>query len=119
MKKDKPGSPGIEAMNPTTRPDVTQLTRAWQAKASDVVTGAPIVDEQAGRVYFGDWGGNIYAVNLSDGSGVWKKQVAKPAMKAPWHGFTGTGVMADGKLFFATAEDGTAYAINPRDGSVL
>ena len=112
-----PASPALAA-DPTTRPNVTTLERAWQYETDAYVTGAPVLDPSAARMYFADWDGHAYALD-ADGNEVWKQRVAEVEGGTPWHGFTGGGVLADGKLVFATSDaKGTAYALDPETGSV-
>ena len=111
--------PLAPAADPTTRPGVETLEEAWRYTADAFVTGTPVVDPAAERMYFGDWDGHAIALD-KEGKEVWKQQVADVKQEGPWHGFTGSGVIAEGRLILATASNkGTAYALDPDTGSVL
>jgi polyvinyl alcohol dehydrogenase (cytochrome) len=96
--------------------DVGQLPQAWHAATDEVVTHAPLVAN--GRVYFADWGGTVYAADATSGKIIWKHTIEQPKMAWPWHGFAGTGALADNVLIEASVE-GNAFGIDPATGKVL
>ena len=62
--------------NPTstvTSANVGSMTLKWHFATGDTVTSQPIVSN--GVVYFDDWDGNIYALNIATGSAIWKINV--------------------------------------------
>ncbi len=81
----------------------------------------PAVDN--GVVYFGTWGGYVYALNASNGETVWSKQIVSdlygPLVYSP--------LVADGKLFITTDYFDTSasvwkqevVALNLADGAIL
>lgn len=100
-----------------TSSNVDQLQLAWKIETDEHVTHTPLIE--GNRVYFADWGGNVYAADAGSGEIIWQKQVQEQVMeKWPWYGFAGTGTLGDGMLFEASVE-GMAYAIDPESGEVL
>jgi len=95
--------------------NISNMKMDWKFATPTPVSHTPLVDETG--VYFGDWGGTVYKVDLT-GKLLWKKDIEKPKTMWPWHGFAGTGTLGDGKLFEASVE-GTAFALNPATGDVL
>lgn len=97
--------------------NVNRLKLAWFVKTNDPCSHMPLV--QNGRVYFADWGGDVYCVNAGTGSQVWKKTgLEKPKKMWPWHGFAGTGALGGGMLFEASVE-GNAFAMDAETGRVM
>jgi polyvinyl alcohol dehydrogenase (cytochrome) len=96
--------------------NVDNLALAWSVPTEEYVSHAPLVS--AGRVFFADWGGNVYSVDRESGEILWKKTVQEKVMKKwPWHGFAGTGTLGEGMLFEVSVE-GTGYAIDQETGEV-
>jgi polyvinyl alcohol dehydrogenase (cytochrome) len=91
------------------------LQPAWKVETGANVTGMPLVD--GGVVYAADWDGSVLAVDAASGKVLWKKKVATPNAKWPWHGFAGSGDLDAESVYQASAE-GTAYAIDRRTGDV-
>ena len=105
--------------DPTTRPGVETLDEAWRYDTPDLMTATPVVEN--GRVYFGDWAGNAYALDAATGEEVWKKSVHRPENTdtAPWYGFTGSGAMAGDVFVLASAAGGGfAYGLDADTGEV-
>ncbi len=96
--------------------NASQLQQAWGVNTPEMVTGMPLV--MNGRVFFGDWGGNAYAVDASTGDVIWQKQVDQPKSEWPWHGFAGSGAVGDQYVYFASVE-GTAYALDMNTGDTV
>lgn len=107
-RRVNPGA-GINAKN------ADKLDEAWRVTGDDPVSHMPLV--QDGVVYFADWGGNVYAVDLTSGDTVWKKAIGDPKKEWPWHGFAGTGALGEDQLFEASVE-GEVYAIDQKTGEV-
>ena len=95
--------------------NVHQLELAWKLQATDYVTHTPVLHH--GRIYFADWGGNVYSADARSGRTLWKKNLYKPEDKWAWHGFAGRGVVADDLLVEASVE-GDAYGIDLNTGEV-
>ncbi|MBF9252193.1 PQQ-binding-like beta-propeller repeat protein [Pontibacter sp. 172403-2] len=96
--------------------NVNAMRLSWKYPTQHPVSHAPLVEGSA--VYFGDWGGTIYKVDVNNGNLVWKKAIEEPKTEWPWHGFAGTGTLGGGKLFEASVE-GNAFALDPATGEVL
>lgn len=97
--------------------NVGSLKLAWEVKTNDPVSHTPLM--QNGKVYFADWGGDVYGVDAQTGKVAWKQTKLENVQKDwPWHGFAGTGALGDGKLFEASVE-GNAYALDAQSGKVL
>lgn len=101
--------------SPIDSDNVGRMKLAWKFDTGENVSHTPIVE--GGRVYFADWGGTAYAVDARTGELIWKRNVEKPRRAWPWHGFCGTGALADGVLYEASAE-GTAFALDAKTGQV-
>lgn len=87
---------------------------AWHLERRGPVSHRPL--EHDGYIISADWTGHVFCINPEDGNYVWDKQIADKVMKEmPWHGFVGTGAIAEGILVEATAE-GVAYGIDPKTG---
>ena len=99
-----------------TSENVGQLQQAWKIDTEEHVSHAPLV--QNGRLYFADWGGNVYAADAVTGEIIWQTQAQEEVMEMwPWYGFAGTGALGEGMLFEASTE-GTAYGIDAETGEV-
>jgi outer membrane protein assembly factor BamB len=78
-------------------------------KTEDWVWGGPALEDDV--LYFGDLGGNLYAVRITDNGfeQVWKKDVSDEGIRA-------TPLLTNG-LVIVGAKDKTVYALNKADGS--
>ncbi|KAE8695731.1 ATP binding/protein serine/threonine kinase [Hibiscus syriacus] len=52
---------------------VSRLRKKWEFVAGKDITATPVISD--GTLYFPSWNGNIYAVNASDGSLAWEKNL--------------------------------------------
>ncbi|KAE8661307.1 putative Retrotransposon protein, Ty3-gypsy subclass [Hibiscus syriacus] len=52
---------------------VSRLRKKWEFVAGKDITATPVIFD--GTLYFPSWNGNIYAVNASEGSLVWEKNL--------------------------------------------
>lgn len=96
--------------------NINQMRFAWQINTEDFVSHTPLVNKN--RVYFADWGGNVYAANTRTSKILWKKKVEQPNKQWPWYGFAGTGALGQGMLFEASVE-GNAFGIDTDTGKVM
>ena len=96
--------------------NVANMQLAWQIDTDDFVSHSPLTDGD--RVYFADWGGNVYGADASTGEIAWKNKISEPMQQWPWHGFAGTGTLAEDVLVEASVE-GTAFGIDPDTGEIL
>ncbi len=99
------------------RDNVDDLRLAWFIQTQYPVSHQPLAEGD--RVYFADWGGTVYAVDINTGDVLWSTQVEmSPQVGWPIHGFVGTGAIQGDVLFQASVE-GNAYAIDKHTGEVL
>jgi polyvinyl alcohol dehydrogenase (cytochrome) len=64
-----------------TSANVGSLRLAWNFTAHHSVTSTPVVAN--GHVYFADWAGNVYSLNINDGSLNWKTNVGFAVSSTP------------------------------------
>ncbi len=119
-QQPSPGGQGIDNLHASMQAaintgNVNNLGLAWHIGTNEPVSHAAVYDN--GRVYFADWGGMVYAADAKSGNVIWKKQVEQPEMEWPWHGFAGTGTIANGMLIEASVE-GNAFGIDINTGDV-
>lgn len=81
-----------QSASTVTSDNVASLAPAWSFRTGNDVTSTPAVLD--GIVYFGDWGGNVYALNIADGSLVWKVNVGSAVSSTPllYHGRVYVGI---------------------------
>lgn len=117
MADPDPRSQNASRATNITTANVNRLRRAWYVPTNDPCSHMPLV--QGNRVYFADWGGDVYCVDSRTGRQIWKKAgLEKPKKMWPWHGFAGTGALGDGMLFEASTE-GNAFALDANTGRVI
>ncbi|MEM7114059.1 MAG: PQQ-binding-like beta-propeller repeat protein [Chloroflexota bacterium] len=86
-----------------------------QSNQVPYVTVSPIVDETA--VYFADWTGNLFAVDITTGEQLWRHKPATVNMK---HVGSRYFMSSHGnKIVYATLEDRHVYSVDKRTGAVL
>ena len=79
----------------------------WSRDLDARTESSPLLDQ--GRVFFGDEGGTVYALDADTGKTVWTFQAAGPVKSAL--------ALHDGKLFFGDYA-GKAYAISEKTGKL-
>lgn len=95
---------GINASN------VGNLTQRWFFSTLGAVTAQPVV--QNGTVYFGDWDGDVYAVNLRNGSVKWEADVKDR--------ITSTAALYDGVVYVAYGSmHPSIVALSEKTGNVI
>ncbi len=96
--------------------DVGKLKVKWAfTTGGDVSARAAVVD---GRAYFPDWGGNLWAVDVRNGSKAWGHQLSDYGLPADTHSRTSPAV-ADGVVYVGTQEGAWLLAIDARSGKLL
>ena len=96
--------------------DVGKLKLKWSfTTGGDVSARAAVVD---GRAYFPDWGGNLWAVNVKNGTKAWGHQLSDYGLPAATHSRTSPAV-ADGVVYVGTQEGAWLLAIDARSGDLL
>jgi len=96
-----------------TAANAASLREAWRLNTAAPVSHAPLVHR--GTVYVADWSGTVYAADARTGKLRWKRTIAKPMTKWPWHGLAATGEIANGTLYEVSVE-GRLYALDLRSG---
>jgi polyvinyl alcohol dehydrogenase (cytochrome) len=82
----------------------------WSFKAQATVRTAPVVDPVTQLAFFGDVGGNVYAVNAEAGRLVWRKRAdSHPSAK-----ITGPPILVEGRLYVPVSSNEEGWADNPR-----
>ena len=95
--------------------NVSKLKPKWIFKTGgDVSARAAVVN---GVVYFPDWGGNIWAVDASNGKKVWTHTLSHYGFPSGTISRTSPAV-ADGKVYIGT-QGGWLLAINAETGSLV
>jgi polyvinyl alcohol dehydrogenase (cytochrome) len=61
--------------------NVGKMRLAWRVETKAEVSHTPLI--QGDRVFFADWGGNVYAVDFTTGRTIWKKQIEEPKEEWP------------------------------------
>jgi polyvinyl alcohol dehydrogenase (cytochrome) len=100
-----------QADSPITSSNVASLKEAWFFPANYSVTSNPVV--QDGQVYFSDWGGNVYDLNVNTGSEVWKTNVGIAISSSP--------ALANGLVYVAGSPllPSRVIALNQSTGAVV
>jgi polyvinyl alcohol dehydrogenase (cytochrome) len=102
--------------------NVSQLVPSWTVTTGgDVSARAAVVN---GVAYFPDWGGNIWAVNASNGAVIWKHQLSEYGLDVGTVSRTSpavaNGIVYIGTQFLANAskKSGWLLAINTAKGNL-
>lgn len=95
----------------------TGITR-WTAKAKGAVVSTPCSGN--GKVFFGAWDNTLYAVNDSDGSSAWSRQLGRQIYYSPYH----SPVFHLGKVFTTIPYDSIPgasylYALDSATGETV
>ncbi len=86
----------------------TDGNEIWSTEMTGAVVGSPVLSDDGSRLYTGSIGGEMVALNTSDGAVIWRFD----AGDSIW----GRSVLADGKLFFADS-GGDLHALDPDSGN--
>lgn len=100
-----------QASSTITSANVGQLAQKWMFPTYYPVTSTPIVEN--GSVYFADWGGNVYSLNIADGSLGWKVNVGI--------GVSSTLALSNGLVYVSGSPNGPAevLALNQTSGKMV
>ena len=85
----------------------------WRFKAEGPVKGGLALSD--GKLYFGDYGGRVYAVRLSDGSSVWRASTSGTRFGLGAGNFYSTPAVAYGRVYIGNT-DGRMYSFSADDG---
>jgi outer membrane protein assembly factor BamB len=88
--------------------DRTTGAEKWSLEGGNWFWGTPLVDGET--VYAADLGGNVHALNVSDGSTIWSDafQTASPIRSAP---------LLAGETLVVVDRAGNAYGLDPKGGT--
>jgi polyvinyl alcohol dehydrogenase (cytochrome) len=81
----------------------------WTFKAADTVKTAISLDPEGKAAFFGDTGGEVYAVNALDGRLLWKKRVDQHAAAR----ITGSPLLVDHRLYVPVSSGEEGAAVDP------
>ncbi len=98
------GGPELRGLAQMPAPAKVEL--AWQFKADKPVKGAVAI--AGGRVFFGDDGGKVYALDLATGKEAWSFKTEA--------GIEATPLVLDGAVFIGSS-DGNLYALDATTGA--
>lgn len=94
--------------------NVDTLEEKWAFDSAGVTSTPVIVD---GIAYFGDWAGNVNAVNAKTGDSVWQTRVIKEDPGLAQVEVSGSVVVTDTQVFVGDGS-GQLVALDREDGSV-
>ena len=98
---------------------ISTLQPVWTYKAGAVIASAPTLVN--GVLYFGDWAGNVNAVDAQTGTLIWKKFVGVAATPKDPTCLSGVGVSSQpvvvGEVVYAGGGDSAVYALDRKTGT--
>ncbi len=103
-----------------TSSNVANLRVAWQSDKTGQVTGQPMVSN--GIVYFGDWGGVVYAVNLTNGEVLWHDDMSAITGHNYKAQISSTLAIVNGLVYGGMSPYGTnpeVFALNQTNGNLV
>jgi polyvinyl alcohol dehydrogenase (cytochrome) len=107
-----------------TSSNVNTLQMLWHVDQGQVNTGEPIVSN--GAVYFGDWGGYAYSINLTTGATIWKDDMSTITSSYLHHTYkaqiSGTFLAQGGVIYGGMSPYGpnpVVFALNQKTGALL
>ena len=90
--------------------NVASLQEAWEFPTQYSVSSTPVV--QDGAVYFADWAGNVYSVDLDGGSLNWKVNLGAP--------ISSTLLLANGVVYVEMGPtERMVYALSQSTGAII
>ncbi|MCA9262979.1 MAG: PQQ-binding-like beta-propeller repeat protein [Planctomycetales bacterium] len=102
------GNPSADGVAKSSLPDSLSLKWEYRVAKGAFEASAALADD---RVYIGDLDGNFYALQLADGSEIWKQQPSEL-------GFAATAGVRRNKLYVGDY-DGVFYCLDAADGKIL
>ncbi len=107
-----------------TASNVKTLKLDWHVDTGQVNTGQPIVSN--GAVYFGDWGGYAYSVNLTNGKTIWKDDMSimiQAKLGHPYKAQISSTFLAQGGVIYGGMSPygpvGITFALNQKTGALI
>jgi len=100
----------LSKMSIQSAPMVSEQTikPLWTFKCEDEIRGSAVYDN--GIIYLGAYDNNLYAINATDGSFIWKYPTGGGIVSRP--------TIFDGVVYFGS-EDSKLYALNSRTGKLI
>jgi len=99
-----------QAASTVTSSNVGTLTEAWEYPTQYSISSTPVV--QDGVVYFADWAGNVYSVNVDEGSLNWVVNLGAP--------ISSTLLLANGLVYVEMGPTETrVYALSQTTGAIV
>ena len=96
--------------------NVGQLKTKWTfTTGGDISARAAVVKDMA---YFPDWGGNLWALNATNGKLIWSHQLSDYGLAANTHSRTSPAVVG-GVVYVGTQEGAYLLAINASTGALI
>jgi polyvinyl alcohol dehydrogenase (cytochrome) len=96
--------------------NASSLKKKWTfTTGGDVSARAAVVNN---KVYFPDWGGNLWAVNALNGKLIWGRKLSDYGLPANTRSRTSPAVV-DGVIYIGTQEGAYLLAINAATGSLI
>lgn len=99
--------------SPINASNVGQINQNWFIQTAGAVTSTPVVWN--GTVYFGDWSGDVYSVNITTGNVNWETSVNNTTR------ISSTPEILNGKLYVAFGSHGptTVDELSASTGNIL
>jgi polyvinyl alcohol dehydrogenase (cytochrome) len=99
-----------QADSTVTASNAGSLELAWTYPTQFSISSTPIVSD--GAVYFADWGGNVYSVNIADGSLNWETNLGAP--------ISSTLLVEDGMVYAEVGPtEAQIFALSEANGAVV
>jgi polyvinyl alcohol dehydrogenase (cytochrome) len=99
-----------QASSTVTSANAGSLKQAWMYPTQFSISSTPVVSD--GVVYFADWGGNVYSVNLADKSLNWEQNLGAP--------ISSTLLVSDGMVYVEIGPtESQIYALSQETGAVV
>ena len=99
-----------QATSAVTSSNIGLLQKAWEYPTQYSISSTPVV--QDGVVYFADWAGNVYSVEVDDGSLNWMVNLGGP--------ISSTLLLANGLVYVELGPAETmVYALSQDDGAIV
>ncbi len=103
--------------------NVGSLKQTWFFNTQNDVTSTPVVS--AGTVYFADWGGNVYAVNVLTGTKIWEANLNNAIKPGTKTAISSTLTLAYGNVYVSDGLGNVSspktylFALSQSDGSIV
>lgn len=91
--------------------NINAIQQKWFFNTSSWVTSTPMVLN--GKVYFGDWAGNVFSLNIANGQKNWETSLGEPISSTP--------TLANGDVYVGAGPYGPprVFALSQGDGHII